>query len=94
MKTRNRDALAISSGACNCSGIARTLVQAIDASRADGCQPASDPAIRLIVSQLAYLCGVWDGVSEFAQGTFGECSRACEETEEQPQFRGWDEVTA
>ena len=89
MKTRNRDALAISAGACNPSGIALTLFDAVKEARADGVQACSDPAVVLIVSQLAYLCGVWDGVSDFAVGSFGACSAACQD---EPQFKGWESV--
>jgi len=62
--TRNRfwDADAIQQGACNPSGIARSLVKAIDEARADpgimviGTDGVrADPAVRLIVHQLAFL---------------------------------------
>ena len=59
--TDNRfsDALGIwSGGACNVSGIARSLVKAADAARADGVQPCEDLAVRAIVAQLAWLCKV------------------------------------
>ena len=61
--TDNRftDALQIWQGACNISGIARALVKAADAARADNVQPSADIAVRAIMAQLAYLCGV-DGI--------------------------------
>ena len=56
---RFSDALGIwSGGACNISGIARSLVKAADAARADGVQPCEDLAVRAIVAQLAWLCKV------------------------------------
>lgn len=58
---RFEDALMIWQGACNVSGIARTLVKAVDAARVDNVQPSADMAVRAIVAQLAYLCGV-DGI--------------------------------
>jgi hypothetical protein len=78
-KPRNNNALMISDGACNPSGMARTLVQACDECRQEGGVPSTDPAVRLIVSQLAYICGIWDGASEWAAGTFGEARQACGE---------------
>ena len=83
MNTTNRfnDALLISDGACNISGIARTLVKACDeALRAPEFYSLdSDPAIKLIISQLAYLTGIWGGVCEFHNDTFSECRALCEE---------------
>lgn len=75
---RYSDALDISDGACNCSGIARTLVGAIDEARRYG-PPGEDHAVKLIVSQLAYLTGIWDGISEFpAYGpSWDQCRAAC-----------------
>lgn len=55
---RFADALLIQNGASNPSGIARSLVAACQECLASGDRQTSDPAIRLIVHQLAYLCGV------------------------------------
>lgn len=56
---RFRDAYQIiDPGACNPSGVARTLVKAIDECRADGEDPHLDPACRLICYQLAHLLGM------------------------------------
>lgn len=52
------DALFIQAGACNPSGVARSLVQAIAEARADGVDARTDPAVRLICHQLAFLCRV------------------------------------
>jgi hypothetical protein len=44
-----------------------------------------DAAVRLIVSQLAYICGIWDGVADFARKPdFYECTRECEKKEAAP----------
>lgn len=65
MARRHRDAIAIQAGACNIRGIARSLVAAADAA-AEANQKdwqsnptqEEDPAVRLIVHQLAFLCKV------------------------------------
>lgn len=65
MAKRHRDAVAIQHGACNPSAIARSIVSATDEIR-DGKpftgtdQITSDPAIRLMVHQLAFICGMGD----------------------------------
>lgn len=51
------DALFIQAGAVNPSGIARSLVRACSECIAEGASQREDPAVRLIVHQLAYLCG-------------------------------------
>jgi len=53
---RFRDAVMISEGACNPSGIALSIVDACREARADGFSPATDPAVRLMVTQLAFVC--------------------------------------
>jgi hypothetical protein len=53
---RHSDAIFIQRGASNPSGVARSLVAAIDEARAENKDPAQDPAVRLIVHQLAHLC--------------------------------------
>lgn len=59
MAKRHKDALGIwEGGACNVSGIARSLVAACDEVQAERGDRATDPAIRLIVAQLASLCHV------------------------------------
>lgn len=76
MSKRHRDATLIADGACNPSGIARSLVEACDECRAEGADVRTDPAVYLIVSQLAYLCGVWDGVSDTPR-SYGEALAEC-----------------
>ena len=56
--SRQADALAITQGACNPSGIALAIVDACREVRDEGGCPTVDPAIRLMVHQLAYICHV------------------------------------
>ena len=59
---RNSDAIAISDGACNPSGIAHAIIAACqdmrDNEHAGTAEICADPAIRLMVHQLAFLVGV------------------------------------
>lgn len=56
MKNRFDDAWFIQHGASNICGIARALRQAcLEASRETNDNPAKDPAVRMIVHQLAHL---------------------------------------
>ena len=59
---RNVDALAIQEGACNPSGLCHAIINACQEIR-ESANPGTmalrdDPAIRLMVHQLAYLCNV------------------------------------
>lgn len=87
MAKRHADAIAIQ-GACNPSGVAISLVEAIREVHAeDRASPTprgtiavqEDHAVRLIVYQLAYLTGVTGGVANFAKGdwsySYAECLR-------------------
>ena len=56
MVNRHQDALAISQGACNPSGIAHSIVTACREVRDEGKDPCRDQAIRLMVYQLAFIC--------------------------------------
>ena len=70
MAKRHRDALAIQEGACNPSGIALAIVDACKEVRSETGTPTHDPAIRLMVHQLAYICGVDeinDGLSVYSR---------------------------
>lgn len=63
MARRHREALLIQEGACNPSGIAFAIVAACDEIRSlpshtGTKQITDDPAIRLMVHQLAFLCHV------------------------------------
>lgn len=61
---RYSDAAAIWAGACNPSGIARSIVNACREAREANADQKTDPAIQLMVAQLAYVTGVWDGISD------------------------------
>ena len=74
---RFRDALHISEGACNPCGIAHSLVNACQECIGEGRDQKSDPAVQLIVSQLAYLCGIWNGISIWDKGEWHDASVAC-----------------
>jgi hypothetical protein len=81
MARRHADALAISDGASNPSGIARAIVAAIDEVRAEPDhrgteQVCRDPAVRLMVHQLSAVCGQEFGMS---LEDFGQCRKACQQ---------------
>lgn len=71
------NALAIWAGACNPSGIAHTIVEACREVRAHNGDVTRDPAIRLMVAQLAYITGVWDGISAL-KVDLSDASAQCE----------------
>lgn len=80
---RHSDALAIAAGACNPSGIAHSILDACREIRAEPgtgtAQITGDPAVRLMVHQLAFICGVISGAEELARGQgYSECTKACE----------------
>ena len=78
--SRFTDAYQIQQGACNPRGIARALVKACDEADqdtqgTDGIR--SDPAVRLILHQLNFLCNVGELDSDME--VWRECYRQCEE---------------
>lgn len=83
MPNRHTDALAIAAGACNPLAITNSIARGLNEIREQPggwstAQMTSDPAIRLMVSQLAYITGIWGGVSNFAKGDdFRQCEQAC-----------------
>ena len=61
MSKRHSDAIAIQEGACNPSGIVHSILAACQEIRDSGhfggtADITSDPAVRLMVHQLAYIC--------------------------------------
>ena len=63
---RHADALAIvGGGACNPSGIALTLVHACRQVREEGAEVRTDPAVRLIATQLAFLLDADSDVEDY-----------------------------
>jgi hypothetical protein len=74
--SRFRDALAIvNPGACNPSGIANSIVDACGEIREHepAANTAQDPAVRLMVYQLASVCGVADYALERYMADEGAC---------------------
>jgi hypothetical protein len=74
--SRFRDALAIvNPGACNPSGIAHSIVDACREirEREPAASTAQDPAIRLMVYQLASVCGVANYALERYMADEGAC---------------------
>jgi hypothetical protein len=84
MGQRHHNAIGIAGGACNplaiSNAIARGCHEIMDnpAGYAGTDAITSDPAIKLMTSQLAYITGVWSGVSNFSKGAdFRDCLTAC-----------------
>jgi hypothetical protein len=77
MRNRFDNALMIQEGACNPSGIAHSLVNACHECIAAGVSQRTDPAVRLIVHQLAYLCNVGE-IDGDAGETFRRLTAAVE----------------
>jgi hypothetical protein len=78
MVKRYRDALAIQEGACNPSGIAHSIIDAcreIYDAKGGTDTIRSDPAVRLMVHQLAFLCGVAE--IDDSLMLYGELVKAC-----------------
>lgn len=82
MAKRHKDALAITQGACNPSGIALSIVEACREIRSEPnhtagtAQITSDPAIRLMAHQLAFICGLGDNIELYE---YIQLSVACQE---------------
>jgi hypothetical protein len=80
---RHLNAIACWDGACNPNAIAHGLTEAFsEISQEQNFHGTysltKDPAIRVMVYQLAYLCGVITGAEEFPRGeTIIECVDAC-----------------
>lgn len=77
MTTRYQDALLISDGACNPSGICHAIIEACEEIRAEGQgtpQICADPAIKLMVDQLGYLMGRASADYEFWATWRHECA--------------------
>ena len=83
MSNRHNDAMTIQLGACNPSGIAHSIVQACCEIRSEPsftgtAQICSDPAIRLMVHQLAFICGIINGAEDFARSpSYEDAMKAC-----------------
>ena len=64
----------ITPGACNPSGIALAIAHACRQARSEGAVPSSDPAVRLMAGQLAWICQADAFFSELPQ-LIMECQR-------------------
>lgn len=81
MAKRHKAAIDIQD-ACNPSGVAHAIIAAMQEFREspDNKGTASlckDHAIKLMVFQLAYLCGVSSGVANFSEGDWSESYEFC-----------------
>ena len=86
MRNRFKDAHLIFQGACNPSGIARSLVAACDEARAEGRGTDAvrrDPACRLITAQLAFLMGQGIGCYDGVENDMALCEKVAGFTSEQ-----------
>ena len=81
MRNRYTNALLIQEGACNIRGIARSLVEAADAAGEEGIQPSEDPAVRLIIHQLAFLANTHQ--IDSALGVYENLWNECEQRKDQ-----------
>ena len=80
MTKRHKDAIAVQAGACNPSAIAIAITEACREMRAEpdhqgNDQITSDPAIRLMVHQLAFLCRVSEIDNDLA--VYARLGEAC-----------------
>jgi hypothetical protein len=76
---RFREALLIvDPGASNPSGIAHAIVSACAEIRAEGGSTTRDPAVRLMVARLAWVCRTDSNIEDFVQ-LLGECRRRASE---------------
>ncbi|EKS72034.1 hypothetical protein BG60_23780 [Caballeronia zhejiangensis] len=73
---RFADALLIQQGASNPSGVTRTLVRAINACHRENVSTSEDAAVRLIIHQLAHICGVWE--IDHVPEVYSTLTEACE----------------
>ena len=87
MPKRHSDALFIQEGACNPSAIALSIVEACRAMRADPDHKGtdeitSDPAVRLMVHQLGFICGIWylDHSDEADPRSWAAATESCRST--------------
>jgi hypothetical protein len=82
---RHSDALFIQEGACNLSGVARSLVRAINQCQHQenmGTQQIrDDAAIRLIVHQMSFLCNVGE-IDAISNDVYGKLLEECKQKSE------------
>ena len=61
----------IDPGACNPSGIAHSLLDAIKEARAENIEPRNDEAVRIITYQLSYVLNVCNSVAGYGEDELG-----------------------
>lgn len=79
---RFQNALYIQEGACNPSGIALTIIEACREIRGEGKgtqQICEDPAVRLMVHQLAHLCRIYELDSTDGSFIYSELIEECKQ---------------
>lgn len=77
MSKRHRDALGIvEPGAINPSGICMTIIDACQEVREEGGSTQKDPAIRLMVHQLAHVCGISE-LDDLSKDEYGVALKTC-----------------
>lgn len=74
-------------GACNPSGIAYAIIEACRQARDDGQGPARDPAVRLMVTQLAYVCQADSDTDDYG-ALLAECRARAISPPERPALMG------
>lgn len=87
MAKRHKDALAIQEGAVNPIAIINSMKAACEEIRKEEAfhgtaSMTEDPALRLMVHQLAFICGIINGIEDFANRhmmNYGDCAEACRE---------------
>jgi hypothetical protein len=75
MTKRHENALEAQSGACNPSALAIAITEACREVRAEGGSVVTDPAIRLIAHQLAYILCIGE-LDQFQE--YDRCLKECE----------------
>lgn len=75
MSARHLAALHADNGACNMLPIATALAAAIAECRAEGVNELTDPAVRLITHQLAFLCNASHRTIGDYEKLVAECER-------------------
>ncbi len=82
---RFREAMVIvRPGGCNPAGIAHAVIDACRQVLLEGGAPASDPAVRLMVTQLAWVCSADNADSEAYGALMAECSRRVQAAANEP----------
>ena len=71
--------LIVDPGACNPSGIAHSIIEACREVREEGGDVRADPAVRLMITQLTYICRANSDIADY-----GQLLAACRARAQQP----------